>query len=1190
MSSSMMETVSQQIKATFLEESQFYINELQRQILELDPSLANFRQQISQLLITHKSLRVSAIKADFYTQTSTFLAMLDNFEQVIIQLRDRSFNINQITKELMIEAINMISQIINDYCLDLKQNLDLVGLQNQLFDQIYKSLDVVSDQLKDLEINNGNDDNYDNDDLEEPFNLDNTPEALHLFDIEDLSMDFDESFIDDFNANFDSSPLPHDPYQTNLDQLDNANSFLLIQLKEPQEDRQSNLVKEEFPQSNLELPKGFNNKVATLFPSLFDDLESDFDEQLDYLINPNDQQSQVSIPELLTDILTNIPAESLFGNDDETELQGVNWNHGEDDLDNPWNKFASMQPWLEPSSTENELDLDHNEVSSLENINPSLNVSNIGRVNNIIVNDSNSEISNNTILENSLESLTENDNLFWNSLESIEPNQSIDSLDSIDLSKNLDLDFEIEPQLDESLIGIFAHLEAAEQGIDSPQELLIQQDFPASDIDTAIEESPIYQKKRNNLHDDVTSINFDIQNFDIQNFNSTDIDLENDLLITTSSSKDLNVNLNSDENLDLDFGASKQLDYHDLSSDTTIRIPVNYLEMWEDLSEEVLMRKGNLDIYLSEIRLLARDAHKNLQLLNSSSNDHKQGAIASLESKLEHLTNVIDITEQQTQAMSRDVRILRKNFRQIMKYPISSLVRKFPRILRELSLQNDKQVELIVQGSEIGVERSLSAIVTEALELLIRNAFEYSIESTDKRQKAGKNLQGKIEIFASQNDDSTIITLCDDGCGFDDLSNNFSSNSNNILYLENISRLSEVRKKLADVGGIISVKPEIGKGNQITLILPNKISLLRVLLFDISEMCLAIPSKAVLEVIPIKSSHAFSDDSQENLLWRDRQIPIVRLNSLLKLNCQHHAHRSFGVESQLPNLIGQSEEYKPVSAVPSFLIIQNNHHVFALQTNGCWHEQEATFHQVEGDISLPQIFLGAVILGNNQAIALINPSEIVEHCLQSHPHISAINTQNHPQNQSSPNLDNLNSLSDFFRQGDIEQEYDISGFFEQPVRSLGSLSEPENLESSSIFMSDNVNAQKMRVRQSKVLIVESSANVRRYLAMTLARSGFLTEQVQDGREAIAFLKERLRDKLDIDLVITDLEMPQMDGFKLLSGLRADPSLHNLPIVVLTSRNNENDQKLALELGANAYFSKPYREQELVKTLQDLISK
>jgi chemosensory pili system protein ChpA (sensor histidine kinase/response regulator) len=63
----------------------------------------------------------------------------------------------------------------------------------------------------------------------------------------------------------------------------------------------------------------------------------------------------------------------------------------------------------------------------------------------------------------------------------------------------------------------------------------------------------------------------------------------------------------------------------------------------------------------------------------------------------------------------------------------------------------------------------------------------------------------------------------------------------------------------------------------------------------------------------------------------------------------------------------------------------------------------------------------------------------------------------------------------------------------------------------------------------------------------------------------------------------------MDGFKLLSNIRADADFQHLPIIVLTTKNNENDQKLALDLGANAYFSKPYREQELVKKLHQLMA-
>ena len=1110
----MIKTVSQQIKTTFSEEAQSYLKELHTQILELEPNLPNFSQQISQMLTTHRGLRVSAIKADFYTQDSPFVLTIDRFEQVINLLSDRISSIDKSTKELMIAVINILGQIINEYCFDLEKSLDWVEMQNNLFAQINGglTLNIHESRIKDYE----------------PFNLDDTLEGLHLFDIEGSSDNLYQNSYQDNGENLDKN-------------LDNTDAFLLIQLdnSEPNDIEYLN-----FEQDLSQSPK---EEFTTLFPSLsFDDLESDFDEQLDeqldekssdqfneqsgHLIQSNDENNE---PLILTPFTPELYNEPILGSDDETELQGVNWNHGEEDLDSPWNNFLSLEPWLELDKTE---ELENRETESLGELIPSLDISNFHQ--------SQHE---NEISDDSFEELAEEDNTFWNSLEAVAPIEPIDSLDGFEISSTV-------------------------------------QNFPTSDIDTAIEESPIYQNRAHKPYDSSDDLNPSKSiNFDDQRTANRELSLANSFVNTTSLSASLNSK--ADGYFDVDTELSKQSDYHHpikLDHDATIRIPLNYLEIWENLSEDLLVRKSNLDIYLGEIRSLSGEAQKNLQLLEPKSFNHDQKAIAVLQKTLENLTDVLDHTEQQTYAINQDVRNLRHNFRQVLKYPISSLVRRFPRILRDLSLQHDKQVELIVQGAEIGIERVFSEIVTETLELLIRNIFEYSIESSDERQKKGKALQGRIEVSATQTDEITIITVSDDGQGLNHLSSDIS-------YLENISRLSDIRRKLSDVGGTIAIHSEINRGTQLTVTLPNMISLLRVLLVDIENMCLAISSKVILEVIPMSSHHDSANGDQENLLWRDRLIPIVKIDSLLKLNCQRNGNLS---DNQLSNL--NLEGSKPASAVPSFLIIQYEHNFFALQTNGCWHEQEATLHQIEGDISLPKIFFGAVILGNNQAIALINHAELITQCLRSHPHGGVLSPQNGTQsddfNSNNASLDSLNGLSDFFGSNDPEQDADISGWLEQPVRAFGRSSEPENLESSGIFMSSLFDGQRMQLRQSKVLIVESSANVRRYLAMTLARSGFLTEQVQDGREAIACLKERVRNKLDIDLVITDLEMPHMDGFKLLTELRADPSLHNLPIVVLTAQNNENSQKLALELGANAYFSKPYRERELVKTLQDLVSK
>jgi chemosensory pili system protein ChpA (sensor histidine kinase/response regulator) len=598
--------------------------------------------------------------------------------------------------------------------------------------------------------------------------------------------------------------------------------------------------------------------------------------------------------------------------------------------------------------------------------------------------------------------------------------------------------------------------------------------------------------------------------------------------------------------------------------------------MLENLSEELLVRRGGLDIYLHELNMLSGEAQEHIRSLELQADVKNHKAIADLQNTVEQMVNVLAFTQQQTYAMKQDVGHLRKNLQQVLKHPISSVVGKFPRIFRDLSVQYGKRVELVVQGSDIEIERLLSEAIADPLELLLRNAFEHGIESPEQRHQAGKPQQGRIEFIAAQNEENTIIKIKDDGDGIDvekirnhveqsaaiagvagfstmgmsdqQIMNLIFEANFNIEHSNSFSEfgttLSSLRKKFSNFGGTISVESQKGKGTEFTLVLPNILSLIRVLLFDINQMCFAIPSKIILEVIP---REVLAEDS-ETLAWRDRSLPIVRIDSLFKRNCRQNSEH-------LP----LTESYKPANAEPSFLIINYEDNLFALQTDGCWHDQEATIHQIEGDISLPHNLLGAVILGNNQAIPLINPADLLG------------------QNYLTPthsNLDNLGSLSDFFDRGDDLPQFNL-------IQSLSKI-EPSS-------ETERVNYPTKRLGQPRVLIVESSANVRRYLAMTLTKSGFLTEQVQNVSEAIAFLRQRREQTPNIDVVITDLEMPQMDGFKLLANMRDDTYLQNLPIVVLTAKNNENDQQLALDLGANAYFSKPYREEELIKTLFQLVN-
>ena len=1069
MNSTMIKSTSP-IKKKFSEESQIFINDFQNRISELDSTLPSFSKQIDGLISTYELLQNSAIEANFYTPKSAFSEIIHHFEESISLLSYQHIDVDWITKGLLFEAINMMSQIIDEYCFNRSSNQNWIKLQDNLFNQLKEHFRLKSGLL-----------------------IDGLPTQLSDQLLKESS--------DEFNS------LANREAET------------------------------EWPQNSVNIEnEPFNLTDDSEAFHLFD---VDFEMDNQVLAENSTQEANQS---------SNHEQQFEVGDEDETELLGTSWDDEEvsivDKIDNTLIDFSTMNSWGDVD-TEDDLAIAQ--------------------------------------LEAGFELSEEFDN-------------SDNEIDFV-LTDFVLTDFVL-TDIDESL----SELDLNEILSDSTRD----QDFLTSDIDTAIEMSPIYQNNTNGFKsawEDISLTSFPKDNglntdeeldyaldyygedVDTQVNALADAFSDMDYYITSNTNLDVN-DVNIDANMDSIDSNLEVIDEtfiplsYEIENNAVIRMPLHHLTKLGDLSEDLLVRNGNLNIYLQHIRKLTEDIQQSLQTLEPN-----QLAIASLQTTLQNtfvqMVNVVENAEKQTSAISHDVHHLRKNLGQAIRQPISSLLSRFPRILRDLSLQYGKQVELLVQGAEVGLERAIADIVVEPLDLLIRNAFEYGIESPSARQRQGKLPQGKIEIIAVQTAENTIIKVCDDGRGLDDIAH----------IEENNAELLDLKKKLQEIGATLSVQSQLGKGTQFTIILPNTLSLVRVLLIEINQMSLAIPSKAILEVVPIAPVHHLTNDNltnpeiQETLLWRDQQIPIVRLNSLLKLNCR-------------------TDNSKPANAVPSYLIIQHEHNLLALGVDGCWHDQDATFRQIEGDIALSDIFAGTVILGNDQAIALVNLTELVNQVRRDY-----LNNPSNPSLKSSltspvdddevhisqPNPVNLNSLAAFF---DAEDYVDANFFdlTEPSVRRLENNFKPENLESSGIFISDQVDPKTRHSHQPKVLIVESSANIRRYLSMTLVRAGFLTEQANNGQEAIAFLKESMSSNSSsnsssnpsIDIVITDLAMPQMNGFKLLANIRADADLQNLPVVVLASHDNDNDRKLALDLGANAYFSKPYHEQELMKTLQQMI--
>jgi chemotaxis family two-component system sensor histidine kinase/response regulator PixL len=118
-----------------------------------------------------------------------------------------------------------------------------------------------------------------------------------------------------------------------------------------------------------------------------------------------------------------------------------------------------------------------------------------------------------------------------------------------------------------------------------------------------------------------------------------------------------------------------------------------------------------------------------------------------------------------------------------------------------------------------------------------------------------------------------------------------------------------------------------------------------------------------------------------------------------------------------------------------------------------------------------------------------------------------------------------------------------------------------------------------------VLVVDDAISLRQTISLTLQKSGYQVIQAQNGVEAL----EKLQLHPEIQVVISDLEMPRMNGFELLGNFRQYPKLAKIPVVILTSRSSEKHRRLAQELGAKAYLTKPYLENEFISTIKRLIN-
>jgi chemosensory pili system protein ChpA (sensor histidine kinase/response regulator) len=352
-----------------------------------------------------------------------------------------------------------------------------------------------------------------------------------------------------------------------------------------------------------------------------------------------------------------------------------------------------------------------------------------------------------------------------------------------------------------------------------------------------------------------------------------------------------------------------------------------------------------------------------------------------------------------------------------------------------------------------------------------------------------------------------------------------------------------VRNNLKQIRGDIRVDTQPGKGTTFTLTVPFTLSVARVLLVESNGMLLAFPTDVIEEMLLLRPELVLTTAGSEVLKWEGTLVPLTRLTEWLTFRCPRRVQTPEGV---------------PSISSPTVLMISQNEQMVGLVVERCWGEREVAIRQVEGTLMMPPGFASCTILGDGRVVPLVDAASMLR-WIASEGRVS--------------------NRDDFDKSLGARVIAPVQGNG-SPVSTLGTLPQ---LNAASI---DNPpEPQFPTTQKDTILVVDDSINVRRFLALALEKAGYLVEQAKDGQDAV----EKLLGGLVVSAVICDIEMPRLDGYGFLARIKSDPGFSDLPIAMLTSRTGDKHRQLAMTLGAAEYFSKPYNERELLKTMRQLIT-
>lgn len=570
-----------------------------------------------------------------------------------------------------------------------------------------------------------------------------------------------------------------------------------------------------------------------------------------------------------------------------------------------------------------------------------------------------------------------------------------------------------------------------------------------------------------------------------------------------------------------------------------IRVAANKMDGAYLQAEELLYSKlemeqltkdlNELSLYLEKIRF---DNNKSVNVLKKSKLSRYNASLFNQSfDKFNEIVNTIDdqikklvkASKINQRKMGLSVDELLDSFKDILMLDFSHLLDLFPKLVRDLSFELEKDVNFIMSGTNIQIDRRILDVIKDPLIHIVRNAIDHGFEKPEERIALGKPPKGNLSIIIKPVGTGKIeIEISDDGRGIDTDKLKKSALNKGIITLEKSISLSfdeavqlifvsgiSTKKMISDISGYglgmaivkekveklqgtITIKSTPTQGTKINIILPNTLTMMRGLVVQCADSLFAIPSNYINRVIRIDKNEIKRVENRNTIVLNGTPITILDLCEILGFK------KNIGFE----NL-----------SLIKIVVISIYNKMIAFSVNDILEDIELLIRPLNKQLSKVKNFTGATLLGNGRLVPVLNIPGLIEN---------------------------------------TEKNY-VSG-------------------RTSYLKKDSA--------VKSILVVDDSVTSRMLLQDILETAGYNVKTSSDGMNAMKIIREN-----NFDLIVSDIDMPLMNGFQFTKLIKTTKYLKDIPVILVTALSKDEDRIKGMEAGANAYIVKSdFKQSNLLEVI------